>query len=452
MTTLPAFEHVRSQPPPGYSAGQVPLAEVIINDELERRGARPPNYPAENEALLNLADAMATTPDIILQLLSDTAMRLTRADSAGISLFEPDSDVFRWRATSGDMTRYLGGTMPRTFSPCGAVLDCNTTLLMQQPVLYFPYIDQLHLPIAEVLLVPFCRDEKPIGTIWMVTHLDRNRFDLEDKRLITSLTRFASAAIGTLNNLNALELAKKRLHEEREATERRRSEFLATLAHELRNPLSPIITGLEVLRLHDDPKIVADVRVVMQRQVGHLSRLVDDLLDSSRINSGKIELRKETVALDTAIKSAIEISQPSIDSGGHSFATELPVEAVFLDADPTRLTQIFSNLLNNAAKYTPTGGAIQLNARADATWISIDIIDNGSGISPDMLPCVFEMFTQDRRAQKHSQGGLGIGLAVVKQLTELHGGSIAVAAGPDGEGSVFTVRLPRLAEAKPESE
>jgi len=434
-------EYVRSEPPPGYVAGGVKLTEIVINHELERRGARPADSAAENEALLNLADVMATTPDRVLQLLSDTAMKLTRADSAGISLFEPDLDIFRWRATSGDMTRYLGGTMPRTFSPCGAVLDSNATLLMQQPELHFPYINQLHLPIAEVLLVPFYRHGKPVGTIWVVTHQDRSRFDLEDKRLITSLTRFASAAISMLDHLRNLELAQARLEKEREVAEQRRSAFLATLSHELRNPLSPIITGLEILNRHDDPAIAAEVRLVMQRQLGHLSRLVDDLLDSSRINSGKIELRREIVDLNAAIDTAVEISQPAIDAGHHAFTIVLPAAAVFLDADPTRLTQIFSNLLNNAAKYTPKGGTIQLIARTEGEWVDIAVIDNGPGISSDMRTAVFEMFTQDHKLLQHSQGGLGIGLAVVKQLTELHDGSIALTEGPGGVGSTFTVRL-----------
>jgi signal transduction histidine kinase/ActR/RegA family two-component response regulator len=222
----------------------------------------------------------------------------------------------------------------------------------------------------------------------------------------------------------------------------RKDEFLAMLAHELRNPLAPLRTGLHVLRATEgDWEAVAKVRDMMDRQLAHMVRLVDDLLDVSRVSRGLVELRKERVDLVDIVASAVETSLPLIEAGGHDLTVSLAPGPLPLDADPTRLAQVLSNLLNNAAKYTPPGGRIVVSAAAEGDEIVVRVRDTGIGIPAHMLPRVFDMFMQVGGATERSQGGLGIGLMLVKRLTEMHGGTVG--AESSGHGSVFTVRLPR---------
>ena len=239
---------------------------------------------------------------------------------------------------------------------------------------------------------------------------------------------------------------RKRAEEALKNADRRKDEFLATLAHELRNPLAPLRTGLQVLNISRDAAVAADTRKMMDRQLSHMVRLIDDLLDVSRITSDKLTLRKERVLLRAVAETAVEASRPVIEASGHALKLALPDEPVWLDADPTRLAQVVSNLLTNAAKYTPEGGCIELAAVREGGEVIVRVTDTGLGIPPGMLAEVFEMFTQVNRTLDRSQGGLGIGLALVKRLVELHGGTITAASPGLGEGSTFTVRLP-LVEA-----
>jgi signal transduction histidine kinase len=226
--------------------------------------------------------------------------------------------------------------------------------------------------------------------------------------------------------------------------DRRKDEFLATLAHELRNPLAPIRNGLQILRMSPNGDVSEDVREMMDRQLTHLVRLIDDLLDVSRVSQGKIDLRKERITLQMAIQAAIEVSRPLIENGNHTLTLDIPKEHIWLEADETRLAQIVSNLLNNAAKYTPEGGKITLSVSEKKNQAIITISDNGVGIPVDMLPKVFELFTQVDHNLERSQGGLGIGLALVKQLVEMHDGVIQAESLGLGKGSIFTVQLPIL--------
>jgi signal transduction histidine kinase len=232
-------------------------------------------------------------------------------------------------------------------------------------------------------------------------------------------------------------------------SDRRKDEFLATLAHELRNPLAPISNGLHVLRMSPKEEVVEDVRNMMERQMTHLVRLIDDLLDVSRVSQGKIELRRSHVTVQDALRSALEASRSYIEASRHTLKMNVPAEPIWLNADITRLAQIISNLLNNAAKYTPEGGSIELSVRTENDQAVISVADNGLGIPQDMLPKVFELFTQVNRNLDRSQGGLGIGLALVRQLVKIHGGSIEAESDGADKGSTFTVRLP-LAETDAE--
>ena len=243
---------------------------------------------------------------------------------------------------------------------------------------------------------------------------------------------------------------RKRGEEERERLvaclreqDQRKDEFLATLAHELRNPLAPIRNGLQIMRLtQDDANATERVRLMMERQLGQMVHLIDDLLDLSRISYGKIDLRKERIELASAIQQAIEVSRPSIAQADHELLIKFPPGPVHVDADPTRLAQVFANLLNNAAKFTDRGGRIRLTMQLLGTEAVISIQDNGIGIPTQMLPHIFEMFRQVDGNLERSTGGLGIGLSIVKRLVEMHGGAIEARSDGCGRGSEFVVRLP----------
>jgi PAS domain S-box-containing protein len=241
----------------------------------------------------------------------------------------------------------------------------------------------------------------------------------------------------------ALEAELRRKMEELAEAHRRKDDFLATLAHELRNPLAPIRTAIEVLhmKIPPDPDL-SESSEIIERQIQLMARLLDDLLDVSRITRNKLDLRTERVPLALIIESALETSRPVIEAGGHALAVSLPAEPVYLEADPVRLGQVFSNLLNNAAKYTEPGGQITLASRIEGNRIRVSVRDTGIGIAADMLPHVFEMFAQAKPALERSQGGLGIGLSLVKGIVELHNGEVEARSEGPSRGSEFIVRLP----------
>jgi PAS domain S-box-containing protein len=224
--------------------------------------------------------------------------------------------------------------------------------------------------------------------------------------------------------------------------DRRKDEFLATLSHELRNPLAPLRNSLHLLQSHGADSRTERMYGMMEQQLNRMIRLVDDLLEVSRITGGKIELRKEPVSVATVIESAIETSRPLIESASHRLTVMLPDEPLVIEADPVRITQVLSNLLNNAAKYTQEAGSITLSGLRDGDDVVLAVRDNGLGIPANMLPRVFEMFAQVDRTLKRSQGGLGIGLALARSLVEMHGGSITARSEGLNAGSEFVVRLP----------
>ena len=245
---------------------------------------------------------------------------------------------------------------------------------------------------------------------------------------------------------------RKELEQELRDQDRKKDDFIALLAHELRNPLAPIRNGLNVLRLAgDDHEAVKDTREIMQRQINHMVRLIDDLLDVSRINRNKMELRVSRVTLAEAVSNAVETARPLIDAGQHALAIALPDRPVYLDADLTRLAQVFSNLLTNSAKYTPPGGRIRLSAEREDGQVSVSVSDNGIGIPSQSLEHIFDMFSQVDRDIERATGGLGIGLALVKGLVEMHAGTVSATSEGEGKGSTFTVTLPVVATSSERS-
>jgi PAS domain S-box-containing protein len=268
-----------------------------------------------------------------------------------------------------------------------------------------------------------------------------------DVSLTVSPIRDASGRIVGASKIGRDITQEKRIELERLDAERRKDEFLAMLAHELRNPLSAISGAAHLFGRGESAEDLAWARDVVLRQVGHLGRLIDDLLDVSRISSGKISLRKEVIDLSPIVGSVVESVRPLFEERKHEFTVALANDGLRLKADPLRLEQVLINLLSNAAKYTDAGGKISLEARRQGDEVVIAVRDNGMGIEPDLLPRVFDLFSQGDRSIARSEGGLGIGLTVVQKLVEMHGGTVSVVSAGPGRGSEFTIRLPALAKS-----
>jgi PAS domain S-box-containing protein len=289
------------------------------------------------------------------------------------------------------------------------------------------------LGLRSYMCVPLAARGTVLGVITFATTESPRRYTAQDQDLAEDLARRAAVAIDNVKLLRGMQ-----------DSDRAKDVFLATLAHELRNPLAPVWNGLSIIkRSPGDAKRVRQVADMAERQVGKMARLVDDLLDMSRIGTGKIELKKERTDLASILRSAIETSRPHIESAQHKLSLRLPQEPVELEADPVRLAQVFSNLLNNAAKYTRPGGNIDVDATMEAQQAVVRVRDNGCGIAPEMLGNVFALFTQGSHPSEINQGGLGIGLSLVDGLVRLHGGSVEAHSEGLDKGSEFVVRLPR---------
>ncbi|HEX3997960.1 MAG TPA: ATP-binding protein [Pirellulales bacterium] len=241
---------------------------------------------------------------------------------------------------------------------------------------------------------------------------------------------------------------RRRVEAELVAANERKDQFVAAVAHELRNPLSPIRNALEIMQIAgEDRSAIERARGMMERQVDQMTRIVGDLMDVSRVGQGKLQLHKEHVELADVVQTAVEACLPLIERSGHQLTVSLPAETLMLDADPARLIQVFSNLLTNAAKYTERGGRIALRGDREESSVVLRVSDNGIGISPELLPSIFEMFTQGDDGLTRRQGGLGIGLALVHRLVRAHGGSVEARSAGPGQGSEFVVRLPLVNNA-----
>ena len=323
-------------------------------------------------------------------------------------------------------------------------------------------VDYLHKPVNAAIL-------RSKVAVFAELHRKNRECGMANRALLAEVTdrRRAEEKLRELN-----ETLEQRVAERMESlseADRRKNEFLATLAHELRNPLAPVRNAVEILRMKgpDIPELHW-ARDIIDRQTQAMARLIDDLMDISRINQGKIELKREQIELAKIVQGAVETSRPLIESMGHELTVTLPPGTVIVDADLTRLAQVFLNLLNNAAKYTERGGRIELVASVkwrvasgepenpsslatrhstlDTPFVVVSVTDTGIGIPADKLPTIFEMFSQVEGALSRSQGGLGIGLCLVKRLVEMHGGSVEAKSGGLGQGSEFVVRLPIVVE------
>jgi PAS domain S-box-containing protein len=420
---------------------------VLVDIDERKRAQDIQKFLADSSvALAQIADYEST-----LERISRLAVPFF-ADWFGVHVREPGGKVRRMavRHMNPDRERFveeLYRSYPATEGkPYGAV----SVLLTGEPIFasdfeaLLPKVarDERHLEmlrnlgLKSFLCVPMRSRGNIVGALTFATAESRRTYSEMHFRAAEELATRAAIAIENAHLLDALKEA-----------DRRKDEFLAMLAHELRNPLAPVRNAVQILRANSSGDAQAGwAHDVIDRQVQQMSRLVEDLLDVSRIARGKIELRRERVAIATAVSNAVEVSRPLIERARHELALITPPEPIHVEADVARLSQIFSNLLTNAAKYTDPGGRIAVQVQREGDFAAVRVSDTGIGIPPQMLSTIFDMFVQVERAGDHSQGGLGIGLTLVKRLAELHGGSVEARSAGVGHGSEFVVRLPICGE------
>jgi PAS domain S-box-containing protein len=377
----------------------------------------------------------------------DAAIDLLGAAFGNIQLHEPKTGTLLIAAQRGfekDFLSHFQAVRTDDEAACGRAMRSGKRVIIedvQTDAAYEPHREAAAAAGFQAVQSTPLRSRKGELLGMLSTHFRRpHRPPERDLRVLDLYARQAADFIERLQIEEAL----------REA-DRRKDEFLATLAHELRNPLAPIRNSLEVLKMpRVDAAMAQRSREMIERQVHQLVRLVDDLLDVSRVTRGKIDLRREQVELATVVARAVETAQPLIEMQGHELEISVPPESLLVEADPVRLAQVVGNLLTNAAKYTEPSGRIRLTARRDGGLAALSVLDNGIGIAPDMLPHVFDLFVQADYASTKAQGGLGIGLTLVRNLVELHGGVVEARSRGLGEGSEFIVKLPLTSRSGPD--
>jgi len=436
---------------------QVPfsLDDVVVNAELARRPSRPPDYAAEHEALMALAHTMAEAPQTILQHLADTALRLCRADTAGISLLETQhgAEVFRWEALAGVYADRLNTTMPRNASPCGTTIDRNAPQLMYMAERFFPALTAVP-PVVEALLLPFSVEGKPTGTVWVVAHDERRKFDREDARLVQTLAQFAAAAWRVWQVQAELErrvaartAALQHAMAERQRLEReaRRTEHFALLgrlaagvSHEIRNPLSAIVLYVDLLEEEmsqpspDSVEMVPQTLTEIKRQLARLDDLLQDYLSLARVATSE-----RTVQDLGAVVQAWTQEWRRLPAAGRVM---LRVEGLeHLGRVPfhaSTLRRALLNLVQNALEAMPEGGTLTLRGTGTATHVQLQVCDTGRGIPADQLPHMFEPL------QTTKPEGTGLGVYITREIVAAHGGQVTIES-HGGQGTTFTVILPR---------
>jgi PAS domain S-box-containing protein len=444
--------------------GEVDGWVAVVQDVTERREADAERQrsarriQADYEALTRLREVADLTgasdssfDDCLLAFL-DAAIAVTGAEKGNVQLLDRDTHTLRLAASrrfDEPFLNFFATVDSSTAASCGVAIEHRTRVIVED-VTTSPIFRGT--PSLDVLLAAGVRSVQstPLLTSrgqllgMMSTHDSKPRsFDERSLRWMDILARQTADFVERKHAEDALVLATANLRE----ADRRKDEFLAMLSHELRNPLAPIGYAAQILNKDDPTRAqIRKVRDVIARQVRQMGRLLDDLIDVSRITRGTISLRKQPVELSALMSDAVDASRPLIEQSGHVLDIHIPQEPIVVYADPARVTQVLMNLLNNAAKYTESGGRIELRATREDDSAVIRVRDTGIGIPAHMLGRIFELFTQEERSIERARGGLGIGLALARQLVTLHGGELEAHSDGPGRGSEFVVRLPLAQE------
>ncbi len=466
---LAAVFYLHEAAPRNWSSGELALAEDVARQTSEavRRARVEENLRDETrilDVLNRTGQALASTldGDMLLQAITDAATQLSGARFG--AFFCDAEDEY-----GGHTVRHALSGVPREAfgqvgHPDAAALFGSQGIVRSEDITRDPRGDAsgrgvgtpfAHLPVRSYLAVPVAaRSGALLGGLFF-GHPEPGVFTDRTERIVAGVAAQAAVA---LDNARLYEVARKSalerdalLHSERaarveaERLSRMKDEFLAMLAHELRNPLAPISSSAALLgiQFRDEPR-VRNASSIIGRQVRHMSRLVDDLLDVSRVTRGLVTLQVAEIDLRETVRGALDQARPLIDEKSHRVDLSLPDSPVPVRGDATRLVQAIANILNNAAKYTPPAGVIQVSLAARGGRARVEVRDNGSGMPPELLPSVFELFTQGARTLARSQGGLGLGLALVKKLVDLHGGEVAAHSDGVGQGSMFSIDLPLM--------
>jgi PAS domain S-box-containing protein len=443
------------------AAGEIIGSVAVVRDITERkRFEQTLEADLRDTSLLrDLALRVVTEddPKSVFEEILDAAIAMVSAQAGTIQLLDALRGELTLAVTRGfpeAMTQRFARVDAYSTSSCGVALASGRRAYIRfdLPATQDPDGDlRVHLDVGlkSALSTPLIsRSGRVLGMF--TTHWNTVRqLGERELRFVDLLARQAADLIERMQNDQALRQREQALRE----SDRRKDEFIAMLAHELRNPLVPIRNGIELLkRARQNAEVVDSVRPMMERQIGHMVRLIDDLLDVARIAAGKIELRRERVALSNVVSAAVDAQKSAIDAARLHLDIDLPGEEVPLDADSTRLSQVLSNLLHNATKFTPAGGRIAISARRsgdDGKTLRLVVRDTGMGIAPDQLPRIFDLFVQSGVRVHPHPGGLGIGLAIARRLIELHGGGIEARSAGVGHGSEFIILLPMAGAGRP---
>jgi PAS domain S-box-containing protein len=424
------------------------VAHVADISDLKRAEMEREELRRHADELARVARRLTETLDVteVAERIADSILPLFKAQSSVVRLLQPDGAL----ACVAIAGKWLENFKPGYLLPPGvglvgrAVAERRalwTTDILDEPSVVLTPEFRSALAGAghhAVLAVPLQVKGEIIGAI-STAHSEIRTFSQAD---IDLLQAFADQAALAMRNVQ-LFAREQAARADAESANRAKDEFLALLAHELRNPLAPIVSAAALLRRPDiPPDVVAHSAAVVDRQARNLARLLEDLLDLSRITRGRIELRAQTVSLADTVRNALEATRPLVDSRRHALSVALPATPLHVEADPARLEQIVVNVVNNAAKYTPAGGKITVAAFEEGGEAVVRIGDTGIGIAQDMLARVFEPFVQGDQSLAHTSGGLGVGLTLVQRLVTLHGGRVEVHSDGPGFGSEFTIRLP----------
>lgn len=441
--------------------GRIVGASKIARDITERKLAQTDllrsekRLKAELEATTRLHDlssrlVSAVSLTTALDDVLENAIHTCEADFGNIQLFNPQNNSLEILVQQGFQPDFLDHFQTVRVDEgwaCSQAMKSGERIVIEDIELDAGFEPHRQIAAAAgfraVVSTPLKAHHGGAVGMLSVHFRSPHQLSVRDGRLLDLYARHAADLIERLRLMDELRHVAAELSE----ANRQKDEFLATLAHELRNPLAPIRNALQILKLSPDWEAREQARSMMERQLGQMVRLVDDLMDVSRITRGKVELKKERVELSAVLNSAIETSRPLIEQMDHKFTVKFTDAPVFVDADPTRLAQVFANLLNNAAKYSDREGNIWLSAERQGSDVVVSVKDSGIGIPAEQLDDIFDMFSQVDRSLERAQGGLGIGLTLVRRLVEMHDGRVEARSEGVGRGAEFLVRLPVVAES-----